>query len=340
MIAGVASGIIPVTESLFNLYPDCIVESVNWIPFTPLFRKINRLNNKRFARSILKAIDQLGFKDYLLINDSEMFKAFHLKEFLNPVLSAYYSRDNLMGVNYWRRHGLQLEPELIAKSDLCLANSEYLRAYCGKYNPDSYYVGQGCDFTSFNEAPRAVPGEMQGIPKPIIGYVGALWTTRLDLPLLESIADKRKDWSFVFVGPEDEHFQRSRLHHMSNVHFSGAKKPEMLATYISAFDVCMNPQYVNPITIGNYPRKIDEYLAMGKPTIATLTESMLYFKDYVALANNEQEYIDGIERLLATDGAGLQRDRRTFALSHSWENSVELMAQAFAKVAVQKGKIL
>lgn len=43
---------------------------------------------------------------------------------------------------------------------------------------------------------------------------------------------------------------------------------------MSHFDVCMNPQLVNEITIGNYPRKVDEYLALGKPVIATKTLTM------------------------------------------------------------------
>ncbi|MCH5597908.1 hypothetical protein [Niabella ginsengisoli] len=124
-----------------------MVESINWIPFTGLFKKFNKINNRQFAKSILRAVKQLGFKDYILFNDNEVFKAFYLKDFLKPLLSIYYSRDNIVGVKYWKKHGEQLEPELIAKSDLCLANSDYLKNYCKKYNPHSFKVGQGCDFT-------------------------------------------------------------------------------------------------------------------------------------------------------------------------------------------------
>ena len=58
---------------------------------------------------------------------------------------------------------------------------------------------------------------------------------------------------------------------MDNVHFLGAKKTDELASYMEHFDVCINPQVVNDLTIGNYPRKIDEYLAMGKAVVATDT---------------------------------------------------------------------
>ncbi len=40
--------------------------------------------------------------------------------------------------------------------------------------------------------------------------------------------------------------------------FSGSKNPLLLPEYIHAFDICLNPQVVSQVTIGNYPRKIDE----------------------------------------------------------------------------------
>ncbi len=333
VIEGRETGIVEINSNLFNLYPDCMVESINWIPVTAVFRIVNWFNNKRLAKSILKAAGHLGFKNYLLFNDNEMFKAFYLKELLKPQLSIYYSRDNMVGVPYWRKHGLTLEPELIAKSDLCLANSEYLKNYCQKYNPASYNMGQGCDFTSFAAENLSAKPDMEHISRPIIGYVGALWTSRLDLPLLENLAVQQKHWNFVYVGPEDEHFKKSKLHQLSNVFMLGSRSPDELASYIQYFDVCMNPQYVNEITIGNYPRKVDEYLALGKPTIVTKTEAVLDFKDYIFLATNEQEYISGIQHLLDSDNRELQDKRKAFALSHSWKNSVELMSKACEEVA-------
>ncbi|GAB3021267.1 glycosyltransferase family 1 protein [Niabella terrae] len=336
VIKGREPGLVPIGENLYNLYPDCLVESINWVPSTGLFKILNKINNRKFANAILKAVAELGFKDYLLFNDNEVFKAFYLKDFLQPWLSVYYSRDNIVGVSYWKRHGAQLEPELMAKSDLCLSNSEYLRTYCARNNPNSFCVGQGCDFTYFNNEGLELAPDMESIPKPVIGYVGALWTTRLDLPLLEALAKRQPQWNFVFIGPEDEKFQQSPLHGMDNVFFLGSRPPELLATYIKGFDVCMNPQYVNPITVGNYPRKIDEYLALGKATIATKTEPMIDFRDHVFLATNEQEYIDGIQELLDTDTPQLQQERIEFALSHSWENSIEKMSQCFDIVAAAK----
>ncbi|MGC4233796.1 MAG: glycosyltransferase [Niabella sp.] len=337
VINGTEDGIVQIADNLYNLYPDCMVESINWINSTRIFDWLNKYNNKKFARSILAATRKLGFDKFILFNDNDMFRSYYLKEYLKPTLAVYYSRDNMLGVNYWKKHGTLLEPRLISKSDVCIANSEYLSNQCKKYNPLSFFVGQGCDFSMFDNGNLEEPEDLKNIRRPIIGYVGALLASRLDISLLENLSTKRPDWSFVLVGPEDEAFQDSLLHKMPNVHFTGGKDPSAIPAYINAFDICMNPQYLNPITIGNYPRKIDEYLVLGKPTIATKTESMGLFKDYVALASNASEYIEGIEQLLSSDNEELARQRRAFALTHTWENSIELISRAFEKAAAEKG---
>src|SRR5690606_8649020 len=136
--------------SLWNLYPDKLVESINWLPKGYFFDVFNKRNNRLLAGAIRDALDELQLDDFILFNDNEMFKGFYLKEMLKPKLSIYYSRDYMLGVDYWKRHGERLEPLLIGKSDLCFANSIYLAEYCAKYNPNSHYIGQGCDIEALD----------------------------------------------------------------------------------------------------------------------------------------------------------------------------------------------
>ena len=322
-------GIEPISHNLWNLFPDCLVESITWLKSKALFNSLNKVNNKRFAESIKKAIKELGFKDIILFNDNDMFRSFYLKEYLQPLVSIYYSRDFMLAVDYWKFHGTKLEPELIAKSDICTANSTYLANYCKKYNPRSYYVGQGCDLEMFsNLKNKNTPADMANIPKPVIGYVGALQSIRLDIELLAHLANEKPDWSIVLVGPEDNEFKASNLHNIKNIYFLGGKPPTELPTYINSFDVCINPQIVNQVTIGNYPRKIDEYLAMGKPVVATGTEAMSIFAAHTYLANDKKDYPLLIEKALVEDSSTLQQNRREFAASHTWENNVKEIYRA------------
>lgn len=322
VLQGKQSGLVKINDNLWNLYPDCMVESINWINIDYIFDTLNKRNNRLFADAIKRALHELKFHNHILFNDSEMFKGFYLKDFLNPSLSIYYSRDYMLAVDYWKKHGERLEPLLISKNDICMANSTYLTDYCKKYNSNSFYIGQGCDLEMFQNI-NDTPDDLKILKKPIIGYVGALQSIRLDIDLIAGIALQKPEWTIVLVGPEDDAFKSSILHQLPNVLFTGLKALEELPACIQAFDVCINPQLINEVTIGNYPRKIDEYLAVGKPVVATKTRAMDIFKDYVYLANNVEEYVEFIAKALKEETSLLENNRKRFAKLHTWENCVQ-----------------
>ncbi len=322
MLKGGEKNLIQVNQNLWNLYPDCILESINWIKNHFLFDLINKWNNRRYAKSISKVAKLLGFENYILFNDNDIFKSFYLKEFLRPKTSIYYSRDYMLGTQYWKYHGKQLEPELIAKSDLCLANSYYLTKYCKTYNSNSFFIGQGCDLSLFTQLKNYNLPDLQKLEKPLIGYIGALSASRLDIELLSFIATSKPDWNIILIGPEDAGFEQSPLHGLKNIYFLGLKEASVLPNYINALDVCINPQLINEITIGNYPRKIDEYLALGKPVVAIKTEGMLMFEPYTYLVKNKVQFVQMVELALNENTLQKQQERVAFALSHSWKNCV------------------
>jgi teichuronic acid biosynthesis glycosyltransferase TuaH len=315
--------------NLWNYYPHTIIESINWLPKGAVYNFINRINNRRFAAEIRKAAARMGFKDYVLFNDNDIFRSIHLKEFLKPSLYIYYSRDNLTYVGYWKKHGEGLEPVHIAKADLAVANSTYLANRLKQYNPRSYYIGQGCNLSLFRpDEPNPVPADLEGIPHPIIGYVGAITGLRLDERIILELAKQCPDMSIVMVGPEDDQFQASTLHQCSNVFFPGKKAIPELPAYIAAFDICINPQLVNDMTIGNYPLKIDEYLAMGKPVIATRTEAMDIFGDTVYLAGTPADYPVLARKALSENNEEKRGARIRLARSHTWAQSIAALDQA------------
>jgi teichuronic acid biosynthesis glycosyltransferase TuaH len=327
---GEASALQAVAPNLWVLSPATLLESINWLPTGWLHTQANKLNNRRFARAIKSGLAQLNFQDFLLFNDNDIFRSFYLKELLQPEVSVYYSRDYVVAGGYWRKHGLHLEPALIAKSDVCVANSSYLANYCRSYNPQSHDVGQGCDELAELPAGTPAPADLRALPGPVVGYVGAITSARLDVEVLRYLSTQRPQWSIVLVGPEDDVFKRSDLHGRPNVHFLGAKPVADLPAYVQHFDVCLNPQLVNLLTVGNYPRKIDEYLALGKPVVATRTEAMRTFEHHTYLAENYEDYLPLIEQALAEDSPALQQQRRAFAATHTWPNSV---ARIYAAIA-------
>lgn len=315
------------SQNLWVLYPAQVMDSFNWVPFTFLFSELIRINNSRFADDIRLATQKLGFKDYILVNDKDIFRGFYLKELLKPSRFVYLDRDNTVAMPYWRRHGSILEPVLMRKSDVVLCNSLDFTKRALQYNANSFYIGNGFDAAQFSEPISSnIPDDLDHIPHPRIGYVGALITLRLDLVLLLELAKARPQWSFVLIGREDNDFLKSELHDLPNVFFLGYKHTVNVPQYIANLDVCINPQQLNEITRGNFPLKILEYLALGKPIVATTTNTMLeVFYKHVYLASNKEEYLVQIENALNENNEKIIQERLLFVKEFSWENIVSKM---------------
>jgi glycosyltransferase involved in cell wall biosynthesis len=339
IINGEEPNLVKLENNLWTLYPRTIIESINWMKPNFIFDYFNLRNGKKFAKYIKEAADELGFKDYILFNDSSMFLGLHLKKQLSPSLYVYYIRDFLVKYDYWNRHGERVEPKLIKKADVVVNNSMLYAEYAQQWNTHSYMVGQGCDTSLFNDLKVAmdIPDDLKDIPKPIIGYVGSLTDLRLSIEIIEYIAKARPDWSVVLVGPKEDGFKTCNLNEIDNIYFLGSKDGSVLPNYIKGFDVAMNPQLMNEVTMGNYPRKIDEYLTMGKPTLATATKAMEYFKDYTYLGLTKEDYVTLAEKAMAEDSEELQLKRRACGTSHSWENNIAAIYDCIEKVAKEKG---
>jgi glycosyltransferase involved in cell wall biosynthesis len=313
-----------ITKNLWVLDFPFYVWSINGLPDGLLFDIFNKINNKKIFRYANKVAEELNFKEPIHIIDNDIYRSFYAKEILKPKLSVYYRRDNVQPYAYWKKHAARLEPLLIKKSDLIVCNSPQLAAYSKKFNEKSYDVGQGVDLSAYNtDTEFSIPSVLQVIKQPRIGYIGDINSMRLDADLIYELAKSKANYSFVMIGNEDALFASHELHNLKNVHFTGSIAKDLVPEYMNALDVCLNPQLINEITIGNYPRKVDEYLALGKPVIATTTDTMLLFKDQVYLCANAKEYKEALEKAIHENTSEKIQQRILFAKSHSWENNVK-----------------
>jgi glycosyltransferase involved in cell wall biosynthesis len=329
VLKGEIDDLVQINDNLWNLNPRTILESISKVTFRPIFSFVNKINNRRYAKAVVDAVKKLELKNIIIFNDSDFYRAFYFKELIQPQCLVYYTRDNMRETDFFRKNGAFFEDRLMSKSDLVVSNSVYLNDIAKKNNQNSIYVGQGCDITLFNkDHVKNIPDDMSTIKQPIIGYIGALKSTRLDINVLEYIAVTKPEWSLVLVGPEDDTFTASKLHDIPNVYFLGSKNENQLPTYLNYFDVALNPQALNELTIGNYPRKIDEYLAMGKPVVATKTKTMEVFKDFTYLATSELEYVELILKALNEDNESKIQARIKFAHTHTWENNIKAIYEA------------
>ena len=328
------SDINQIQPNLWTLDPRVILESINWIRSPRLFDWLNYVNNKRLAHSIKDAAERLGFRNPVIFIDNDFIRYQYLSEMLKENAGViYYIRDYLLAHPYFKRHGERLEPRIMRNASLVVANSSYLADYARRYNKRAADIGQGCDLDTFLVPQSVTPQRLASVKGIVIGYTGALVSYRLDQELLYALAVRNPEWTIALVGPEDEAFQTGKLHALPNVLFTGSRPAAELPAYIHRFDVCINPQLLTEITVGNYPRKIDEYLAMGKAVVATNTPAMKMFSEFVYLAGDAASFEDSIKRAIAEDNQELVERRRAFALQHTWPNSVNALYNAYEEIS-------
>ena len=137
--------------------------------------------------------------------------------------------------------------------------------------------------------------------------------------MVETIAKRRPDWSFVFVGPVREGLNKPNL---TNVHFIGYVPYEVLPGYLAAFDVCILPFRRDRVTESVNPIKMYEYMATGKPIVSTSIPEVERYSDLIRIAEGPEAFEKAISDALKEDTPQLAKARRAMARENSWERRV------------------
>lgn len=175
--------------------------------------------------------------------------------------------------------------------------------------------GVGAAFRHPGPAP-SVPSDLDALPRPIVGYTGAL-EERVDVQLLEWLARSLPHVTFCLVGPVSSPAHFGGLGSIRNVRFLGAKNHEVLADYVRSFDVCVMPHRDTPLTRMMDPIKLREYIASGRPVVMTAVGEWERFRDLAHVAGTREEFKTELERVLTTDGCG-RRASASYGRENSW----------------------
>lgn len=229
----------------------------------------------------------------------------------------------------------QSERDVLSLSDLVLASCSQLEKHAAQINQHVYLTAHGVSLDAFpyadslerNSSPR--PIELENLPRPIIGYIGGIHR-HVDLELIKAIALRRPDWTWVMVGSVQ--VSVDELQNINNIKIVGAKPHNELVHYIRHFDVCTVPYANTESTATVVPTKINEYLAVGRPVVATNLPTLEEFNQEHGIlnvaANDPDSFIAAIDvALLSSDDDSLSRRRRELAESADWGLRLERISE-------------
>lgn len=257
----------------------------------------------------------------------------------NEKLVIYHVVDEYAGYSgvsrTWRPVMRAMEQQLARRADLVFVSSQVLLERKRPLNARTYLIPNAVDYEAFVAASGSSelpPFDMADLQPPIAGYVGAI-NEKVDLALLAEVARHCRDWSLVLVGPvraTEEESQRAlqRLQAMSHVHFLGRKTVTDVPRYIAACNVCLLPYRINEWTKNIDSLKLYEYLACGKPVVATDVPAARGFTHVVEVAKSEAEFIAQMKVAVEEDDAAARRRRRSIAAQNTWEQRIASISTA------------
>tara|TARA_B100000315_G_scaffold237038_1_gene253434 strand:- start:658 stop:1236 length:579 start_codon:yes stop_codon:yes gene_type:complete len=185
------------------------------------------------------------------------------------------------------------------------------------------------DTTHFSKALSSdtlVPNDLKDIPKPVIGYSGAV-DERLDYKLIERLAEKNSDFSFVFVGPIIK-VQKKNLPVKKNIYYLGAKEYHTLPSYLKGFDIGFMPFALSPVTKMISPTKTLEYLAAGCRVVSTPVPDVVSdFKRTVRIGHNADEISNHLREVVNNKEPAIIRLGKETAAKNTWDGMVDKMEQ-------------
>lgn len=284
-----------VVTPLLPLHFSMLTQTTDRLQMQP----INETKRQEVEALLHEMVDELlglyAIETYISWYYTPMSLAF--SDHLAPLATVYDCMDELSAFKHAHSALQEREAELFKRADLVFTGGQSLYEAKRQKHPHVYAFPSSVDAEHFLQARSSIqePEDQQQIPHPRLGFYGVL-DERLDLELLELIADAQPDWQLILIGPVIK-IDPADLPRRQNIHYLGAKPYRELPAYLSGWDIALLPFACNESTRFISPTKTLEYLAGGKHVVATPIRDVV--KPYgeqglVHIANEPDEFIAGI----------------------------------------------
>ncbi|MFV2098534.1 MULTISPECIES: glycosyltransferase [unclassified Micromonospora] len=205
----------------------------------------------------------------------------------------------------------------LAAADVVLASSSALPARLPSGHRSVVVLPNGCDPDRFHPA-GPVSSWLARLPRPVLGYVGAVDTRAFDADLVAHLATEHPEWTFVLAGPTTRG-GRSPLVRLPNIVLTGPVPFADVPGILRGCDVTIIPYRVGGLIDYVHPKKCYEYLAMGKPVVATPLPALRGIGAPIRLAAGPQQFGAAVEEALQTADVPAEVSlRRSVAVDNSW----------------------
>ncbi|MBW4419952.1 MAG: glycosyltransferase family 1 protein [Myxacorys californica WJT36-NPBG1] len=217
---------------------------------------------------------------------------------LEPVYVVYDCMDELTAFKGASATLKNWEAQLFKRADVVFTGGQSLYEAKQHQHSNIHPFPSSIDVAHFAQAKGIAddPPDQACIAHPRLGFYGVI-DERMDLDLLDGIAQARPDWQLVMIGPVVK-VDADSLPRRPNIHYLGGKSYLELPRYLAGWDVALLPFALNESTRFISPTKTPEYLAAGKPVVSTSIRDVVRpygHQNLVHIADSVEEFVEKAE---------------------------------------------
>ncbi|HEV7746963.1 MAG TPA: glycosyltransferase [Pyrinomonadaceae bacterium] len=232
-----------------------------------------------------------------------------------------------------------LHERAIDKADLILYSGQKLLAEAERARERSYLLEQAVDFDHWSRVGSGsleIADAITRIPRPRLGYFGAIEPWLVDQDLIKRAARERPDWQWIFIGNKSRGVEIEAL---PNTHFLPPVPYQELPRYAAGFDVCVLPwDTAHSFTSYGSAIKVREYLATGKPVVISPLPEYESMSNVLRIARTHDDWFRLVEEALQDDDPAAAQARQAAVSSGTWDARAEWVASLIEETLAAKAR--
>jgi glycosyltransferase involved in cell wall biosynthesis len=234
----------------------------------------------------------------------------------------------------------RLHERAIDNADIVLYSGRKLFEEAERGRERSHLLEQAVDFGHWSRVGGGgleVAEEVARIPRPRLGYFGAIEPWLIDQELIRRAANERPEWNWVFIGNKSRGVEVERL---PNTHFLPPVAYSELPRYAAGFDVCVLPwETERAFTSYGSAIKVREYLATGKPVVISPLPEYEPMRGVLRIARSREDFFRLVEEALNESDPNAARARQASVANGTWDARAEWVSGLIEEALARRERV-
>jgi glycosyltransferase involved in cell wall biosynthesis len=218
----------------------------------------------------------------------------------------------------------KLHERAMEGADIIFYSGQKLLAEAEHGRERSFLLEQAVDFDHWSQVGTGkltVAEAVARIPRPRLGYFGAIEPWLVDQELIKRASRERPDWQWIFIGNKSRGVE---IESLPNTHFLPPVSYPELPRYAAGFDVCVLPwDTAHSFTSYGSAIKVREYLATGLPVVISPLPEYESMSEVLRIARSGDDWFRLVEEALNENDPAAKRARQAAVSSGTWDARAE-----------------